>query len=1152
VRRFLVVGCGGSGGATLQFMMDQLKASLVSRGITTWPIEGWQFVHVDVPPTGDGVSFGVPTVAKQGGSYIRTSYNHAAYAAVIAAVEAELGDRDTPDLLGSWALRAQDVYTPVTNGAGQIRAVGRALALSRIHDIQSGLSAAWERLQSPEARYSLEAVADVLSVATKGQISGGPVVLVVSSMAGGAGASMALDVCRLLSLIPGMTPDIGLYACTAEVFYELAPGLRTGVEGNALAMIGEVVAAQSGAAAAGDNRLLRALGVAAAGGKAPFRRVFPIGSKVGGDGANFGDGTMAGVYRGLGRGLAALMLSGIATNDLVAYRLGTAAEPHIIKSSFGWGIPSEQLVWGSFGFASLAMGRDRYAEYSAQRIARRAVDHLADGHKQPGDTRDVSTQVQDAADTRWNDFAQRTMLPIDASGNPNIWLQATLEPANLQQQALHIASDVFGAILHPGPTEAVGPWVQGYVDRLPQGAAKASERTADFAYRWAFGWYEAFTARVMDATIEAATISGLPTTRVVLGRLASVCGELSTNLRLLANNITPPNIAAPELTVHKQLSKLNNSVAGFSQPIAQVNKHHEGLIRLDIVGRIAHLLADVLGYAESGLIDPLRKALTDQLATLEAARKEIAQPSGIALLKTAQYAMWPTGSEANVPKRFAEAHNDVLMTSSESFEADFKHHIVASTGSSAHSSGTSPDLATQRVAMSVISGHIESLAAANQQLLRLEELIRWRPAALGRTPDARDAATVPQRLAMFAAHFNSDALVEGARAYVARPLEVFDTFVSESLRQYVLAVDEPEHIRGEREQMLAKKFDQTLLMARPLVSIDPEALQRLHGEKEVRFEYAFSTIPFAGTVVEDRLRVAIKQNNTLLSTVPGAFDAALSVLEASSIDVFGFYPNYSPLVFRSLYSTIAQTYAALPKDARKGFWSGRRARPLPGALPMSVAMREALVGGYYLARQLDLVRLPKESASGGVEFRSKEGAWEPLRVPLLTPVVAPEDVLTTLLESYTLASALWASHHDDTLLPYRLLRSYYDNGVDPTPQGQPLTAGKLLDEYVNNGTSFGVAVAKGADLAPETRRANLVSEFRAVARGIDELYVEHGPAHATETVVSRPLIQPRSNRRTMIAEIAPDIVLMTRHLSELAAAVGIFSGLVEVGTERFH
>ena len=62
MRRFLVVGCGGSGGATLAYMMDQLRSELLAAGVYSLPM-GWQFVHIDVPSGAEtGLIFGVSLI----------------------------------------------------------------------------------------------------------------------------------------------------------------------------------------------------------------------------------------------------------------------------------------------------------------------------------------------------------------------------------------------------------------------------------------------------------------------------------------------------------------------------------------------------------------------------------------------------------------------------------------------------------------------------------------------------------------------------------------------------------------------------------------------------------------------------------------------------------------------------------------------------------------------------------------------------------------------------------------------------------------------------------------------------------------------------------------------------------------------------------
>ncbi len=73
---------------------------------------------------------------------------------------------------------------------------------------------------------------------------------------------MALDVCRLLTMVSGVDPQLmGVFMVAPDIFDRLDPDARTGVRANALAMLGEIVASQTGAAREHDVTLLRALGL---------------------------------------------------------------------------------------------------------------------------------------------------------------------------------------------------------------------------------------------------------------------------------------------------------------------------------------------------------------------------------------------------------------------------------------------------------------------------------------------------------------------------------------------------------------------------------------------------------------------------------------------------------------------------------------------------------------------------------------------------------------------------------------------------------------------------------------------------------------------------------------------------------------------------
>src|ERR1700676_3957642 len=281
MRRFLIVGCGGSGGATLAYVMDQLRSELHAAGIDRL-LSGWQFVHIDVPSGAEEGADGLANVPGQGGTYIGCGPQGSSYAILDAALSQRLAAGRALDTIATWAPRSpEEVSNPISTGAGQYRAIGRMITLSKAAEIRARLQAAGEQL------FRVETISEMSSVRIPGMgqfdPNEPPLTLVVSSMAGGAGASMGRDVGGLRALAPGLDPKLmGVFMVTPDIFNSLPESARTGVRANSLAMLGEIVASQSGAAREHDERILRALGQQHGQGEPiPFARVFPVGLYVG-------------------------------------------------------------------------------------------------------------------------------------------------------------------------------------------------------------------------------------------------------------------------------------------------------------------------------------------------------------------------------------------------------------------------------------------------------------------------------------------------------------------------------------------------------------------------------------------------------------------------------------------------------------------------------------------------------------------------------------------------------------------------------------------------------------------------------------------------------------------------------------------------------
>src|SRR4051794_37726536 len=146
MRRFLVVGCGGSGGATLAFIMDQLRSELHSAGIEKL-LDGWQFVQIDVPSAPETGPEGLANVPEQGGTYIGCGPQGSSYAILDGALSQRLSAEAALDTIPPWAPRnPQEVSLPISAGAGQYRAIGCFITLSKPPETHTRLQSAWDAL----------------------------------------------------------------------------------------------------------------------------------------------------------------------------------------------------------------------------------------------------------------------------------------------------------------------------------------------------------------------------------------------------------------------------------------------------------------------------------------------------------------------------------------------------------------------------------------------------------------------------------------------------------------------------------------------------------------------------------------------------------------------------------------------------------------------------------------------------------------------------------------------------------------------------------------------------------------------------------------------------------------------------------------------
>ncbi|TRW86210.1 hypothetical protein FK535_06985 [Mycolicibacterium sp. 018/SC-01/001] len=1163
MRKFLVVGCGGSGGATLAYMMDQLRSDLADYGVPKIPA-AWQFVHIDVPTAPSDVTVG--NVRQLGGTYVGTGPQTDNFRVLDNSVSQFLAGNNELATIATWAPRDPgEVTVPISEGAGQYRAIGRMITLSQVGRVKEALTSAWQTLFLSSTDAEMKSMTGRVPGAEAFDTNETPVIFVVSSMAGGAGASMALDICRVLTLIDGLDPlKMGVFMVAPDIFDQLPEGKRTGVRANALAMLGEIVASQAGAAREHDVALLGALGQSRGEGEeTPFARVFPVGRYVGAQKAMFGDGSQTAVYRGLGRGLSALMMSAKATRQFVEWDLTNGAGVPGDTEYHGWGSQWSNVPWGAFGFASLSMGRDRYREYAAQRLARSAVELLLTGHKQADNPASDDEQVQALVGQQWPNISTSLGLPASADGGVAGWLMRAVLPRNAAAQIA--ASIVDGSVRQKVRVQDDIPasqWHDGLsrilIDQR-ENLLVAARNTAEVE---AFKWQQDFVVRLEDTVTAALGDQGLPYATGLVKAVRSTLKDtiVPSGPDLLAH-APGSRIADMEPQTKSKLTSMKGKLASGAQILDTILAGITSAVQTQLYAMLADKVSNAAGALTTEVIDPLVAALDEAQTLLRAVEQAPARDKGLAYLKTDEYSAWPSESDTRVAARFSEADNEVMLTSSVEFGDRYAEHLPQAAGIDVPGL-QGLEMAIKSAVSHVITGQWETVVgtkAPADELAVVERITDWWSTVFPHNPET-GKTKVAQR-ARYDVHLRPAEVLARARSYVNRPGYSFERFSSVSLREFVYGTDSSrESELADRHRDIAIKFGETLDLARPLASVNETVMQQLHPKvKQMEYQYKFSAVPFANHPVVDGLKATLGNQPRVDEASKTALEGALvDEHTIKRIDVFGAYPNYSPLAYTAVIPGASQEWASALPSQRNAFWRWRRSRPLPAALPMHQDERRACVAGWIIGRIIGFIQLPsKPYTDPAYVWDAAATCWVPFPNPLLTPpskFAEAYDWLPSILESSLIAIA---NCHQPPVMssmqPYVALRKIYDSTAEGPQEADygllELAAVEHLGRFLSTGVTVtgisSVVEGTGPESGGIDGRANKVKEYLQEFgdfAGVHFMKPGQGqlpgrqPGARGGGAFSQIVNRQQASKTPMFHDIAPDVFWATGQLLGLLPA----------------
>ena len=246
------------------------------------------------------------------------------------------------------------------------------------------------------------------------------------------------------------------------------------------------------------------------------------------------------------------------------------------------------------------------------------------------------------------------------------------------------------------------------------------QRVDDAAYRWAWSFAQRLESRLEQAVMVEAAEASLVVAHAQLDRVVAEAGHWVATLQSGAAG--GPDVAAAPSDLARRVGGMSGNLTPGHALLAEVRSGYERVLLQAVQARCAWYAAQLLGSLSNDLVQPMAQAVSDALKGLERARSSTHRLANVAAVQTDHYVSWPTAGQ--VPQRFAEAHNEVLLTPAESFRQEFEGHMVLTQG------GGSVGDAVPVVARAIVLGTWDVAGGETADSPVLQRLGGWRAPVL--------------------------------------------------------------------------------------------------------------------------------------------------------------------------------------------------------------------------------------------------------------------------------------------------------------------------------------------------------------------------------------------------------------------------------------
>ena len=1000
---FLIIGVGGSGGKTIRAMRQTLLRRLRAKGWKGEFPEAWQFLEIDTISTQGGGNFSAPLLPAN--QFLGLVPQAVDYAGLRNQLIQRMPRGEQNLALGGWL--PENTAVPIQKGAGQYRTLGRAVVASQLGQLQQALGRSYSRLSAPGVVEELREVSMKMYGKAEGQTPL-PMALVISSVAGGSGAGIYLDVVEALkSLDASFEKRTQTLLFGPDVFNNIPQGLRDSIPANALGAMNETLAGMwAESPGAGSTALFGNSGLNGRGtsGFGP-RNTYLIGASNGQ--VSFGD--QDSVYRAAGESLATLVADEAVQTWMVEYAIVNvfvnSANPIICNDESM--LKSSQNVFhsqplGSIGVGRVSLGLDRFSEYIAEGAARWSVERLLWPQFVPANPMNPQTPqqiIEEAVDRSWSQFL--TDSGLNERGDVNDVIDA-LSPIGLEDRAKTFASGVINKVSQGVPPAGLpsNQWIAnvGNYFNLARKAYETDEQAE--IYKVAQNWTVEIQERVIRTVSLVAARQGL-----------NVASRLVEKLREEVKFVATQELPLEASTEIRKLDQIASKIAdGMPQGMSSVQtpamSNVVGPILLKAASFLTNairrnLAAELMVDLDTAFLQPLettlRNSVSELLISATAAQNKIGQPN--------PFPSFANISTGVIPDRFNPSVVETLLIDVKDFPKTVKELIVQSLDESMQANWEN------RFIERVTLGTKLDSRGDNEEPSLIQIRATWVP----QNANARRHPEGSQK-AQFSMITDSEEYVERNRDWLTDPVTALGKFLVQDLQEFLSHPDPT--IANKRINDYKSAFSSALKLSAPLCALNKALIGQVHSNvltKGDRYVH-MSTIPFKDQGnLKDLYDVTVAeiQNANLWdpSETPKAFKAVGGIQQ---IDIFSTLTSaMNPMVFSSLMAPVIESWSRNNNSAqlRQGFWTNRRARPLSEAIPMAPEQVDKLVRGWFVSQLMNLRSAAADQSRGPKisifdrEQRKNIDFPHPLIGLRNESIVSNPDLLPAVLESLGLALA---------------------------------------------------------------------------------------------------------------------------------------------------